>query len=225
MAGYLKIVLSFTAHYGILCLMHRGITILLSFAILFSSADDLRAEIKSRVLPDGTVLYYNRPEKRNRAIPGPCRKKTPWDTLIDRYSREEKIDPCLVRCVIQVESAFQPDAVSVSGAMGLMQLMQATADMYDVTDPLDPEENLRAGIKHLAWLLRYFRGDVPLALAAYHAGLGRVAKRKRIPPIQSTIRYVNRVMKFYRGSSGHSEKVKRLYQKIDRDGDIIIYSR
>lgn len=191
----------------------------------FFSAPCIRAEIKSRVLPDGTVLYYNVPEKSNRTIPGPCRKKTPWDSIIEGYSRKEKIDPCLVRCVIQVESAFRPDAVSVSGAMGLMQLMQATAEMYDVRDPLDPEENLRAGIRHLAWLLRYFRGDVPLALAAYHAGLGRVAKRKSIPPIESTIKYVDRVMKLYRGSSGHGKKVKRLYQKIDRDGDIIIYSR
>jgi len=145
--------------------------------------------------------------------------------MINRISREEKLDPYLIKCIIKVESNFQPDAVSVAGAMGLMQLMQATARLYNVNDPLNPEENLKAGIKHFNSLMNYFNSDIPLALAAYHAGLGRVRKNMAVPPIKSTINYVNRIMFLYNGTRKNSDKVKRLYKRIDRDGTIHIYSR
>ena len=109
--------------------------------------------------------------------------------------------------------------------MGLMQIMQHIARYYKVKDPLDPEENLTTGIRHFKSLLKYFRNDIPLALAAYHAGIGRVRKKMRIPPIQSTIKYVKSVLYYYNRDSSLKieKKVKRLYRKIRSDGTIIIH--
>jgi len=186
------------------------------------AATPVHAEIYRSVSRDGTVEYHNRESvkpagKRQRIT-------SRFDTLIKKIALARGVDPYLVTCVIRVESNFDPDAVSTSGAMGLMQIMQGTARCYNMRDPLDPEENIRVGTAHLASLLRHFKNDVPLALAAYHAGLGRV-KGGRIPPIRSTIDYVNRVMFLYRGVKDSSERVKRLYKKIDKDGTILIYSR
>ena len=80
----------------------------------------------------------------------------------------------LVPRVIQAESGGNPRAVSPAGAMGLMQLMPATAQRFGVRDPFDPEQNRRAGTEYLAWLYRRYGGSLPLAVAAYHAGEGNV---------------------------------------------------
>ncbi|HOO72505.1 MAG TPA: lytic transglycosylase domain-containing protein [Spirochaetota bacterium] len=177
------------------------------------------AEIQKRVHRDGSVEYYNREIKRQK-LPA-----SSYDGIIEKIARQQGVDPYLVKCIIKIESNFNADAVSVAGAMGLMQLMQETARYYKVRDPLDPEENIHAGIKHLRSLLEYFNQDVPLALAAYHAGMGRVKKNMSIPPIKSTVDYVNNVMKLYSGNGDYSERVKVLYQKIEKDGTILIYSR
>ena len=176
-------------------------------------------EIKRKVHQDGSVEYYNREIKKQK-LPA-----TRYDGIIEKIAKQQEIDPYLVKCIIKIESNFNADAVSVAGAMGLMQLMQETARYYKVRDPLDPEENLYAGITHLRSLLEYFNQDVPLALAAYHAGMGRVKKNMSIPPIKSTVDYVNNVMKLYTGSKDYSDTVKVLYQKIEKDGTILIYSR
>ncbi len=184
------------------------------------------SKIYKRIHKDGTIEYYNRPDRKPR--PRGLRKTnlaSKYDPLINAISKAEGLDPYLVKCIIKVESDFVADAVSEAGAMGLMQLMQETARYYDVHDPLDPEENLRAGIKHFRSLMNYFKNDIPLSLAAYHAGLGRVRKRMAIPPIKSTIKYVNKIMRLYNGKKNYSRSVKKLYKRIDKDGDIIIYSK
>ncbi len=185
------------------------------------------AEIKSRVLPDGTVEYYttDKPAQSSRKIVLSNR----YDPLVFRIAGEEGIDPLLVKSVIKVESDFNPDAVSPAGAMGLMQIMEMIAHSYHVKNPFDPEENLQAGIKHLAWLLRSFKNDTPLALAAYHAGIGRVKSRMAIPPIKSTIQYVNDVMRIYNSITGkeirdYSPQVKKLYTRLRKDGTLEIYN-
>ncbi len=186
----------------------------------------LQGRIYTKVHPDGTIEYYNRPVKST--TPVKTRKVnliSTYDQIIKKYAAKEGIDPQLIRCLIKVESDFNADAVSVAGAMGLMQLMQSTAGYYDVKDPLDPDENIRVGTRHLKQLLDYFKGNVPLALAAYHAGLGRVKKRMAVPPIKSTIDYVNKVMFLYTGKKHHDTVVKRLYQRIEKDGTIVIYSK
>jgi soluble lytic murein transglycosylase-like protein len=101
----------------------------------------------------------------------------------------------LAHAVVRVESNYRADAVSPKGAMGLMQLMPATARQYAVEDPFDPEQNLSAGLRHLRGLLdRYGRGKESLALAAYNAGEGAVSRYRGIPPYRETQNYVQRIL-------------------------------
>ncbi|MCX7679936.1 MAG: lytic transglycosylase domain-containing protein [Spirochaetes bacterium] len=190
-------------------------------------AVNANAEIKSRVLSDGTVEYYTAEKKimhpRKILLP------TQYDHLIFRIAGEEGVDPLLVKSMIKVESNFNPNAVSPAGAMGLMQIMEMIAHSYDVKNPFDPEQNLTAGIKHFSWLLRSLNNDAPLALAAYHAGIGRVKSHMSIPPIKSTIQYVNDVMRIYHTIIGKDIKdfsphVKKLYMRIKKDGTLEIFN-
>jgi len=103
------------------------------------------------------------------------------------------VDPNLVRALVKVESNFNPRAVSHKGAMGLMQLMPATARMYDLRNPFDAKQNVEAGVRHLKGLLENFRGDVSLSLAAYNAGQGAVQRSGGIPPFTETRNYVKRI--------------------------------
>ena len=139
-----------------------------------------------------------------------------YDRLIDSYAQAANIDPYLVRCIIKVESDYNPNAVSVAGAAGLMQLMQETARQYGCTTRTDPESNIRAGVAHLSYLLRLFYGDVSLALAAYHAGGTRVSKNMSVPYIRTTVDYVNVIMYYY---TGQSDYIRR-YNKMQRSADV-----
>lgn len=115
--------------------------------------------------------------------------------LIDRMAAEHGVDARLAHALVQVESNYQPNAVSPKGAMGLMQLMPATARQYAIADPFDPVQNLTAGLRHLRGLLdRYGRGKESLALAAYNAGEGAVSRYKGIPPYRETQNYVQRIL-------------------------------
>jgi soluble lytic murein transglycosylase-like protein len=116
----------------------------------------------------------------------------PYGAIIDRVSAEQGVPASLVRAVIQVESAYQERARSPKGAMGLMQLMPATARQYAVSDPYDPTSNIEAGIKHLKGLLQ--RLPVALALAAYNAGEAAVQRFNGIPPYPETRSYVSRIL-------------------------------
>ena len=116
-------------------------------------------------------------------------------SLAGRYAEDYNIDEELVRAVIQVESGWNPKAVSSKGARGLMQLMPGTADMLGVDDPFDPEQNIGGGVKYLSDLTDKYNGDIEKALAAYNAGPTRVDSG-RIPEASS--RYVRNVMALYR---------------------------
>jgi soluble lytic murein transglycosylase-like protein len=201
------------------------------FVSIFFLAESLlitriNSEITKKTNSDGTVEYFN---SEKSVMTKPFKKhefNSPYIDLIEEISLQEGVDPYLVKCLIKIESNFNPDAVSVAGAMGLMQIMQDIARQYNVADPLSPEENLNAGIRHLKTLLNYFKNDVSLSLAAYHAGLGRVKKNMDIPPIKSTIEYVKNVMMLYAGNKGNAENsVKKLYKRINSEGVIEIYSR
>lgn len=100
----------------------------------------------------------------------------------------------LLKAVIHVESGFDPKAISKKGALGLMQLMPTTAKMHGVSAPFEPLENIRAGARHLANLLRRYRGDVVLALAAYNAGEGAVEQYGGVPPFSETKEYIRKVL-------------------------------
>lgn len=121
------------------------------------------------------------------------------EDLVDAISADHGLDPKLVHSVVRVESNFNPRAVSHKGAMGLMQLMPDTAKRLSVSDPFDPRENVRGGVKELARLLGVYSGSVSLALAAYNAGEGAVARYRGIPPYAETRGYVSRIISLYTG--------------------------
>ena len=116
-------------------------------------------------------------------------------SLIDRLAALHGVNPKLVHALVKVESNYEPRAVSAKGAMGLMQLMPATARQYAVVDPFDPAQNLAAGLQHLRGLLdRFGKGRESLALAAYNAGEGAVSRYGGIPPYRETQNYVRRIL-------------------------------
>jgi soluble lytic murein transglycosylase-like protein len=120
-------------------------------------------------------------------------KSAAYNAAISDQARRQGVAEDLVRAVIQVESAFNPYAVSNKGAMGLMQLMPATAAELGVKDPFDPEQNIRGGVKYLKQLLVRYDNKVELALAAYNAGIGNVEKYGAVPPFKETRNYVNKI--------------------------------
>ena len=117
--------------------------------------------------------------------------------IIQRVSFRYDIDPALVRAIIMVESKYNPNAISIKGAKGLMQLMPSTAKYLKVDDVFNPEQNVQAGVRHFKFLLKQFDGDVKLALAAYNAGLRPVKRYKDIPPFKETKRYIEQVFRYY----------------------------
>src|SRR5687768_13291019 len=120
-------------------------------------------------------------------------KSAPYEAAITEHARRQQVAADLVRAVIQVESAFNPVAVSSKGAMGLMQLMPATARELGVRNPFDPDQNIRGGVAYLRRLLDRYDGNVELALAAYNAGMGNVEKYGDVPPFKETKNYVKKV--------------------------------
>lgn len=127
-------------------------------------------------------------------------RRSRFDSVIDRYADRFDVDPVLVRAVILVESAFDPNCVSRRGARGLMQLMPETARRYGVRKIFDPDENIRGGVRYLADLTRMFPNDLPRTLAAYNAGENAVYKYAGIPPYDETATYVKRALTVYYGT-------------------------
>ena len=103
------------------------------------------------------------------------------------------VEEAIVRAIIHAESAYRANAVSHAGAQGLMQLIPATASRFGVSDPFDPAQNIRGGVKYLAWLLKRYNSNLTLAAAAYNAGEGAVDRNGGVPPYRETQRYVERV--------------------------------
>jgi soluble lytic murein transglycosylase-like protein len=120
------------------------------------------------------------------------------DALVGEAALQNGLDPCLILSIMRTESGFNRTAVSVKGAMGLMQLMPATATRFGVKNIFDPRENVLGGSKYLRWLLDRFSGDVRLALAGYNAGEGSVEfYGYRIPPFLETQNYVRTIYARY----------------------------
>ncbi|MEM7246182.1 MAG: lytic transglycosylase domain-containing protein [Acidobacteriota bacterium] len=146
----------------------------------------------------GQVLKVTEIEEELPPVPSGRSTLGRWATLIERSAEKHGLDPQLVAAIIAVESAGDPDAVSPKGAVGLMQVLPTTAADYGVTELTDPRTNIDVGCRHLAGLLERHDGDVELALAAYNAGEGAVARAGGIPPYRETQHYVEAVTRRWR---------------------------
>jgi soluble lytic murein transglycosylase-like protein len=175
-------------------------------AIWIAAPAAARAQIYAWHDANGNLVLSDRPKEPSaRTFPvghtggfrttnrDATRRSAPYDALIEEHSTAHDVDAGLVRAVIQAESGFNPRARSHKGAMGLMQLMPATAATYGVLNPYDPTENIRAGVAYLKSLLVRYSHNLELALAAYNAGPGAVEKYGTIPPYRETRDYVARV--------------------------------
>jgi len=154
---------------------------------------------KNRVWPQPYVLGHTRfygPGGRGPKLAGPY-----LESLIHKYASRYGVDPSLVRAVMRHESGFNPQAVSPKGAQGLMQLMPGTAAQMGVENPFDPEQNIAGGVGYLRLCLDRFGQSVPLAVAAYNAGPGRVAQSQGVPPIPETQNFVKNVLGTYTGQA------------------------
>ena len=182
------------------------------FAILLMSHDS-SADIYKYEDQDGTLHFTDAPtdrkfkifmrdiekDKRLRTDFGVrrlTRNPAEFDSIIASYSNQYGVPGSLVKAVIHAESGYNPNAVSSKGAAGLMQLMPGTAQQLKVSDSFNPSDNIRGGVKYLKFLLDTFKGDVSLALAAYNAGLLKVAKYGGVPPYEETRNYVAKVLNY-----------------------------
>lgn len=163
-----------------------------SLVLLLRSGGEIvcAASLVDRIAPD--EIPYPEPAA---ALPVPA---VPYGELVTAAAAREGVDARLVDAVIRVESGYRPDARSRKGAMGLMQLMPATAKRYAVLNPYDPTDNINAGTRHLKSLLDRF--ELSLALAAYNAGEAAVERFRGIPPYAETQNYVRRVLRLFRAT-------------------------
>jgi hypothetical protein len=125
----------------------------------------------------------------------------PYEDLIIEAARIHGLDPRLIRSIVEVESAFNPRAVSPAGAKGLMQLRPILARELGVRNPFDPRQNIMGGARYLRQLLNMHDGDVRLALASYNAGPGNVTRYAGVPPFRETQKYVERILALLEESS------------------------
>lgn len=133
-----------------------------------------------------------------------------FDHIINRKSVKYNIKPGIIKAVITAESNWDFRAVSKSGAIGLMQLMPATARDMRIKNPYDPEQNIEAGTRYLRHLLDRFNNNLHLALAAYNAGPARVERSGGIPSIRETRKYVKTVMSIYKGRTGKNTRIHKV---------------
>jgi soluble lytic murein transglycosylase-like protein len=188
--------------------------------VSMGAASMARADIWQCTLRNGEIHYTNvrtagarcrviirgdaaGPERRQaRADRVPARDRSP-----DRYSRYDayireasvlyQIPEAFIRAVMRVESDYDPNVVSSAGAMGLMQMMPATAARMGVQSPFDPRQSILGGTRYLRILANQFNGDLVLTIAAYNAGEGAVIRHGGVPPYEETRRYVQNVLRWY----------------------------
>ena len=191
--------------------LNRCITLAVCLGILVVYPTSIGGEIISFTGPDGRRIYSNTP---NIAIPLARSSPTPEPSaplrtrrsrqlparisrLIDRISRKHEIDPELVKVVARVESNYNPRATSHKGALGIMQLLPATAKRFGVSNAYDPAQNIEGGVRYLKFLSDRFRGNLSLVLAGYNAGENAVQRHGGIPPYRETQEYVRRIRRLY----------------------------
>jgi soluble lytic murein transglycosylase-like protein len=182
---------------------------ILALAVFLGAAAPAQAQIYSWRDANGHLVLSNRRpaagvDTKSYAVPkaqavratryATAERSRAYDDLISRHAQMNGVRADLVRAVMQVESAFNPLARSAKGALGLMQLMPATIRQFSVSNPFDPADNVRAGVKYLRELLNRYQNNEELALAAYNAGPGAVDKHgQTVPPYRETRNYVAQI--------------------------------
>lgn len=196
----------------------------------------LHADIYKYIDKNGVVLFTNVPQE----VPHKKNTKTTknksnnsgnsfYDRIIDNKSSKYSVEPSLIKAIITVESNWRKNAVSTRGAMGLMQLMPATAKDMGVIDPFDPEENIDGGTRYLRFLFDKFN-DLPLVIAAYNAGPGNVTDYGGVPAFPETEDYVRKVLSIYDGKSygkntnrntASEDVTEKIYKVLLDDGTLL----
>ncbi len=195
----------------------RSILLRIIFSLLVVSvftSFSAKADVYKYVDKNGHVYLTDRPnhkgykllvrtwkgwkEKRYNGA-GLTKRRKEYADMIKVAANKNNLPIALVHAVITAESAYQPKVISKAGAVGMMQLMPATAERFGVKDSKDPEANIAGGTKYLRVLLEMFDNDTKLALAAYNAGEGAVMKYgNKIPPYKETQHYVTKVLNYYK---------------------------
>jgi soluble lytic murein transglycosylase-like protein len=191
---------------------HRAVLLICQVCLLVLTVVSVHADIYRYEDDEGIVHFTDAPTDRRFKVFMRDLKKdkqlrtkmqlassvnpAEYEHIISTCATKYGVNPCLIKAVIHAESGYNPNAVSRKGASGLMQLMPGTARSLKVSNSFDPQDNVEGGVKYLRFLLDTFRGDVSLAVAAYNAGLSKVAKYGGIPPYNETRTYVNRVLSY-----------------------------
>jgi hypothetical protein len=199
------------------------VVVVLTIILVLGNGSHIEAEPFMRVCKQGVVYYYfsnkqnltsvrtfgNRTDNQKQSLRPLGRQKVAAAALepcIQLAGRNHKLPPALIKAVIRVESNFNPEATSPKGAQGLMQLMPGTAADLQVSNPYDIQENILGGSRYLGMLLQKFNYNLPLALAAYNAGPGRVERCQGVPRIQETQRFVRDVCTGFLEYSGKAKE-------------------
>jgi soluble lytic murein transglycosylase-like protein len=204
---------------------------------LFCARPARAGEIVATVDEHGHVIYVNADEPASpnsgrtargfRALrsTAPSLPPAEVDHLVRQAANRNEVDPQLVHAIIQVESEYQPNALSPKGAMGLMQLIPATAMRFGVENPFDPKQNIEGGVTYLKYLLDLFGGNLSLALAAYNAGENSVLRQGGVPSFAETRKYVRKVADIYGAPVNGDAKLKPkeppkapIYRYVDAQG-------
>ena len=184
-------------------------------AYFFHAAAEQGLDVAVRMLavvggkPGAEPACMKPPQLAARALPGPEKQGEATSPgvnyqaiaprkifdLVVKMAPQYQIEPQLALAIIAAESNFNPQALSPMNAQGLMQLIPATSERFNVQDPYDPAQNIRGGLRYLRWLLAYFEGDIALVAAAYNAGEGKVERYRGVPPYLETRAYVKRILK------------------------------
>lgn len=199
--------------------MTRLSTILLLTSLIFVLTTNTYAAVYVYELPDGTKLITDKKKKKSgyklkkkyKTTPYRSSKrsnrspymhqpiKSQFDAVIVNTALKHDLEPSFIKAVIHVESAFDQFAISHAGAMGLMQLMPATAASYQLkNNQFDAHRNIEAGVQHMKELMERYNNNKKLSLAAYNAGAGAVSRYNGVPPYEETENYIVKVMSLYK---------------------------
>ena len=200
----------------------RGITLLVLLSCPSLSAESIRSYVNENGVRVLTNIPSDLPRGSIEQETARSARQRQFQPLIEMISGEQGVDVNLVEAIIQVESNFNPQAVSRTGCKGLMQLHPDTARRFGVVDIFDPEQNIRGGVTYLRWLIDYFEEDLSKAVAAYNAGENAVLKHSGVPPYRETRAYLKKVSRLYHLNQAHTPTPSDQIHRIEtKDGRII----